>query len=306
MARLNESLILRLTKHSAIACTLQLWLAPMVPVNADDRPVLFPRAIVKTEDVAAAIRAEWELRKHYDVLPQEGEAWFAFEESSSAVLVSAPHATAQMREGKMKFADAGTGALAISLNRLAKTPVIYTTRESPSDPNFYDDNAYKQKLKEVIENRKPKLVLDLHASHWYRPYDIDFGTMNGSSLMGREIWLRRLAENLGRAGFHDFSEDYFAATTNQTVTKFVHKLGVPCIQLEINETWLNLFNEAGIKLATGEPADISDDILRIDHDGAHRFASTLEALVNFVSWIDHGAKESGSGVRSKHLIFHPR
>jgi len=70
MARLNESLILRLTKHSAIACTLQLWLAPMVPVNADDRPVLFPRAIVKTEDVCAAMRAERELRKHYEVLPQ--------------------------------------------------------------------------------------------------------------------------------------------------------------------------------------------------------------------------------------------
>ena len=45
------------------------------------------------------------------------------------------------------------------------------------------------------------------------------------------------------------------------------------MQMEINETWLNLFNETGIKVATGEPTDISDDTLRVDHDGAHRFAS---------------------------------
>jgi hypothetical protein len=292
MGRPNNSPILRLIKLSAIACTLQLWLVPSVPVNAGDGPPLFPRAIVKTEDVAAAIRAEWELRKNHEVLPQQGEAWFTFEEGSSGVLVSAPHATAQMREGKIKFADAGTGALAISLNRLAKTPALYTTRESPSDPNFYDDNAYKKKLKELLLARKPRLVLDLHASHWYRPYDIDFGTMDGRSIRGHQNWLRLLAENLGRGGFRDFSQDYFSATANQTVTKFVRNLGVPCIQLEINETWLNLFNEAGIKLATGEPADISEDILRIDHDGAHRFASTLEALVSFVRSIDQETNRS--------------
>ena len=104
----------------------------------------------------------------------------------------------------MKFADAGTGALAVILNRLADARAIYTTRESPSDPNFYDDNLYKRKLKELIETRRPKLVLDLHASHWYRPYDIDFGTMNGRSIRGHEEWLRRLADSLGRAGFEIF------------------------------------------------------------------------------------------------------
>jgi hypothetical protein len=256
------------------------------PANAEPSKPLFPRALVKTEDVAAAIRTEWELRKVYEVLPKEGEAWFSDIEGTSSVLVSAPHATAQMREGKMKFADSGTGALAVMLHALAKTSVIYTTRMSPSDPNFYDDNAYKARLREMIASRRPKLVLDLHASHWYRPYDIDFGTMNGQSIVGREIWLHRLADGLGRAGFRDFSQDYFAAVTNQTVTKFVHTMGVPCVQMEINETWLNLFSETGMKVAVGEPVDISEDMLRIDSVGAHRFASTLEALVSFVQSID--------------------
>jgi hypothetical protein len=266
-----------------------LFLAQISGICAEPATPIFPKALVKTEDVAAAIRTEWELRKVYEILPKEGEQWFRTLEGTSSILVSAPHATAQMREGKLKFADSGTGALAVMLNGLAKTPAIYTTRMSPSDPNFYDDNAYKQKLKEMIEKRKPKLVLDLHASHWYRPYDIDFGTMNGQSVTGRETWLRLLAGSLTRAGFRDFSQDYFPAAANQTVTKFMHGMGITCVQMEINETWLNLFNEAGMKLAVGEPTEISEDMLRIDHDGAHRFASTLEALVSFVQSIDQEA-----------------
>ncbi|HYR21487.1 MAG TPA: hypothetical protein VEP30_01005 [Chthoniobacterales bacterium] len=247
---------------------------------------LFPKAIVKTEDVELAIKTEWDQRKNYDVAPNQGEPWFSVIDGTSHVLISAPHATAQIREGKSKFADAGTCALAVLLNRLAKTPVIYTTRQSPSDPNFYDDNEYKSTLAKLLDKYHPKLVLDLHASHFYRPYDVDFGTMGGKSLKGHGVWLRHLSECFIDAGFRDLSQDYFAASTNQTVTKFVRTKGVSCVQLEFNETWLNLFNEVGIKSAGGGPTDISEDILRVDQHGAHRFSSTLEALVRFIGWID--------------------
>lgn len=278
--------LLRPIAAGIVILILAMRFGASTAISAEPPAAIFPRALVKTEDVAAAIRTEWELRKFYEVLPQTGESWFVALPGNSNVLVSAPHATAQTREGKMKFADAGTGALAVTLNALAKARTLYTTRMSPTDPNFYDDNAYKQKLKEMIAGRKPKLVLDLHASHWYRPYDIDFGTMNGQSIRGHHIWVRRLAENLGRAGFRDFSQDYFPGATNQTVTKFVHGLGVPCLQLEINETWLNLFNEAGMKIAGDASPEISEDILRVDRDGAHRFASTVEALVRFIRSFD--------------------
>ena len=50
--------------------------------------------------------------------------------------------------------------MAVMLNKLAKTTVIYTIRESPSDPNFYNDNEYKTTLGKLIDLRRPKLVLD--------------------------------------------------------------------------------------------------------------------------------------------------
>jgi hypothetical protein len=142
----------------------------------------------------------------------------------------------------------------------------------------------------LIENRRPRLVLDLHASHYYRPYDIDFGTMDGRSIMDHAGWLRRLSEYLTRAGFRDFSQDYFPASKDQTVTKFVRGKGVACIQMELNETWITLFNEVGIRAAAADMTEISEDILRVDQGGAHRFSATLEALVRFVESIDQGEK----------------
>lgn len=67
-------------------------------------------------------------------------------------------------------------------------------------------------------------------------------------------------------------------------------MGIPCLQLEINETWLDLFDDAGMKLAPpqSEGDDIANDSLRVDEQGAHRFAETLEALIRSVAWIDTG------------------
>lgn len=267
-------------------------------VQAGDPKPLFPKALVATEDIQEAIRIEWTLQNDYETFAKDGQDWFTVLRGDSRVLVSAPHATAQMREGKLKFADAGTGALAVMLHKLVNTTVIYTTHCSPSDPNFYDDNDYKRKLEALIKEVKPSFVFDLHASHWYRPYDLDFGTLNGLSIRGKETWFRRIADFFSQAGYRNFSQDYFAAAKNQTVTKFVSNMRVPCLQLEINETWLSLFDNAGTKIAPpeSEGSDIANDALRVDEQGAHRFAETLEALIRSVNLIDGKQPSKGPSV----------
>jgi hypothetical protein len=158
--------------------------------------VLFPRAIVGKEDVADAIKFEKELAQHYEVPPPNGQPWFAIIEGDAPIIISAPHATAQIREGQVKIADAGTGSLAVALNKLCSATVIYTTFLSPSDPNYYDTNEYKIELARLIDSKKPTLVLDLHASDPMRPYDVDFGTMGGTSLLSSPQLLVALADGL--------------------------------------------------------------------------------------------------------------
>jgi hypothetical protein len=239
---------------------------------------LFPRAWVIREDADLAAACEERLARSYETPPAPGEPWLRELPGRSRVLVTAPHATAQTREGETKSADGGTGSLAVMLNALAGTPVLYTTRLSPSDPNYYDDNEFKRTLGRLLDEHRPRVVLDLHASHTSRPYDVDLGTMGGTSLGSSPELLPRLAAALRAEGLANFSQDYFPAARNRTVTRFVAARGVPVVQLEINGTWL---------LRAGAP-----DVPR------QRFAQILQGLVRFAASVDGRELPERRGVPS--------
>lgn len=238
-------------------------------------PPALQRAVITREHVEAAIETEKQLAAGYEA---DGNPWFEIRPGSTRVLIVAGHATAQTREGSMKVPDRGTGSLAVALHDLTGAPVIFTTKRSPSDPNYYDDNEFKTAVDRLIRELKPVIVLDLHGSHSYRPYDVDFGTMGGGkSLLGRDDLLRKLIEIIRGEGLMNLSQDYFAAARQQTVTKFVSSRGVPAVQLEISSTCL-------------DPAR--------DPMTAHRFAQILQALVRFVRYVDPaGSREAVAGSR---------
>lgn len=241
---------------------MRLALLTLLLVSCATAPPPLERAFIEPEMVERAIANERVIAANYETTV---EPWFTTREGTARVLIVAGHAAAQTREGKLKRADSGTGSLAMLVAELTNAPAIWTTSMSPSDPNYYDDNAFKQQLAAMIEKHKPILVLDLHASHSFRPYDADFGTMNGKSLHGREAWLEKLAATLRREGLLNLSRDYFAAAKAETVTKFVSARGVPAIQIEISSTWLH--PETG-------------------HLDGHRFAQLAQALVRFVRALD--------------------
>lgn len=222
----------------------------------------FEKALITPDHVKEAIELQKEEDKNQDVEPGEGEAWFNVVLGDSPIIISAPHATQPFREGQYRFSDGGgTAALAVTLGKLTNSTVIYTTKASPSDPNYYDDNAYKTKLAELIKSKKPKVILDIHGSHPFRPYDVDIGTMDGRSLLGKDSLVTSLISALRNEGVSNFSNNYFGASKNQTVTKFGSSNGVPTLQLEITSVWM-------------VPSDGNFE--------AHRFSQMLQGLVRFV------------------------
>lgn len=218
--------------------------------------------LITKDHVKNAIEHEKAFAQYYDVPAPAGENWFAIDLGPTPVLVVAGHATAQIREGARKAADRGTGSLAVMLHKLTGVTAIYTVYESPSDPNYDDDSAFKDTLSNLLQELQPTLVLDLHTSHADRPYAVDFGTMAGQSLLGRAELLAKLEEALRQAGVQDLSHEYFSAQRHHTITKWVAQQGVPGIQLEINFTWL---------------AHAGDN-----QTEAHRVATLLQGLVNFL------------------------
>lgn len=230
----------------------------------------FPRAEVEPRDVAKAVELERSLKSRYDSAAPPGTQWFDVRTDTGTVLLVAPHATSQTRADTLKAADSGSGSLALVLSGLTGSTVIHTIYRSPADPNFYDDNDFKRRLAVLVDSLRPALVLDLHASAPRRPYDVDLGTMHGKSLLGRADLLFRLSKALRDEGLYNISQDRFAASQQQTVTKWVVGMGVPAIQLEINSVWL-LF----------ECADALQE---------HRFAQVLQALTRFIRGVSRSAR----------------
>ncbi|AJQ96232.1 hypothetical protein [Gynuella sunshinyii] len=201
--------------------------------------VLPEQALVEPDLVTRAIELETSLNQRQGLPVPEQQHWFNVIEGHIPVIITAPHATRPLRNGQRRFSDGGgTAALAVVLGELTGAYVIYTTYEGPSDPNYYDDNDFKTQLQKLITTVQPLYILDIHGSHPYRSYDIDLGTMNGHSLLGHQDLLKQLIKRFDMEGISSLSYNRFAASRNETITKFAAAHGIPAIQLEINSTYV--------------------------------------------------------------------
>jgi hypothetical protein len=226
------------------------------------QPVGTQKAIVTPANIDSVILFEKTFSDHETTPAPPGKKSFEFIKGTRKILFVAGHATAHIREGKVKQADGGTGSLAVELNKLLNVSVLYSTFLSASDPNFEDNNEFKDTLAKIITKFKPIFVIDLHGSDPSRPYDIDFGTLKGISFLNRNDILNRLKNQLRNEGLINQSQDFFSASENNTITKFVRKKNVPCVQLEINKNW--------ISAGAGNPF-------------AQKTAQLLQALIRFTN-----------------------
>ena len=221
------------------------------------------RALVDPKLVYSSIDLEKELNNREKLPIPTGENWFKVIDGQIPVVITAPHSTRPLREGKKRFSDGGgTAALAVALGKLTGATIIYTTYEGPSDPNYYDNNKFKEELAKKLTEVKPIYILDIHGSHPFRSYDIDLGTMKGKSLLGNEDLLFKLINSLNSEGIASVSYNRFGASKYETITKFSANRGIPSIQLEINATYI-----------TPSKGNIE----------AQRFSKLLQALARFIN-----------------------
>lgn len=151
------------------------------------------------------------------------------------VLVTAPHATAHVRLGKLKRQEFFTGALAVILHSLTGCHALYSNSLSEIDPNYYDDSPFKKKLADIAGRFDISFLIDLHGTGPDRDSDI-FPGMGAEKefLLGNDIYFDALqsAAELNRISIG--GQDVFPAARQMTVTKYsARRLCVPAIQLEI-------------------------------------------------------------------------
>ena len=186
-----------------------------------------------------------------------GKMPFVIHAGQIPIMVSAPHAINQYREGSVKYADKFTGGLAMFLHKMTQCHVIYSTKYSGVDPNYDDNtndtNLYQTTLREYIKNHNICVLIDLHGASKDKEYAVEMGTApirDANGLVTNEDYSLNgypFIAKLIKYAFEFFFRDcaiekkavwknvIFDAGKQNTVTKYISEnTGCSCIQLEIN------------------------------------------------------------------------
>ena len=97
------------------------------------------------------------------------------------MVVSAPHAVSQLREGRVKPSDDFTGAMALVVAELSGASAIVASRYDACDSNrdSFESCAYKQALAEMVREFGAVAVLDLHGVPAAALDAIEIGSADG-------------------------------------------------------------------------------------------------------------------------------
>ena len=172
---------------------------------------------------------------------------------SVPILISAPHSSIHMRNGRLKRAEGFTGSLAVLLSQITGAHALYVNYRLPADPNWDHHSPYKSFLGRLVDEHQIKFVLDIHGmSNWHK-IGIALGTINGRSCPHETPHIEQTLKDHGflkvpettAKGYTTLNWQTFVTNhsrftggvSNHTVTRFVTEhLGISSIQIELCST----------------------------------------------------------------------
>lgn len=141
-----------------------------------------------------------------EVIPKirKNEKNYLCKKGKLPIIISAPHAVEQTRNGKIKKRDLLTGALAIFIANKIDCSYFVRNYNNNDDPNYpvgktikYVDNNYLNDLKTFIKENKIKLVIDLHGCNNKKEVDCSIWSDNYKDCNNKiiNIFEKYLVEN---------------------------------------------------------------------------------------------------------------
>ena len=157
-------------------------------------------------------------------------------EGRGHVLISAPHAVLQTRNGSIKCAERFTGMLCRLLHERTQRPVIYKSRHLYDDANHDPISDYRDAMCRYIKQHAIRCVLDLHQLSPERPMELCICTGKGKNLLGHAEMVEMMKHAFQEEGIRSITTDdpYDASNPHTVSSTVVHRCGVPCVQLDLN------------------------------------------------------------------------
>lgn len=161
---------------------------------------------------------------------------FELLDGKGQVLISAPHAVLQTRQGSIKCAERYTGMLCRLLHERLQCPVIYKTRHLNDDANHDAVSDYREELCRYIKAKHIRYVLDLHQLAPERPMQVCICTGKQRNLFGKLSLVEDIRAAFAQRLINQVTVDNpFDASAPHTVSSTVaNRCGIPAIQLELN------------------------------------------------------------------------
>ena len=166
------------------------------------------------------------------------------------VMVSAPHAVEQLRNGRRKYAEPYTGVLARFLHDSTGCPVIFKTKNMKDDANHDETSPYRDALAQYVRENGIAYLIDLHQMSAERGLEIDLGTGYGENIAADPSLLDETINAFRERGFSEITvEKHFPAIYPNTVSAATARgCGIACIQIELNTKLLsNLYRGCRFK-----------------------------------------------------------
>ena len=163
------------------------------------------------------------------------------------ILLSAPHAVKQERDGKVKLEEVLTGSIVEYLCMQTGVHGIVRVANYNDDPNYYNKGEslkYKQAILDCIKEKNIKIFLDIHGCTDDHGFDIEFGTNYGKNINYDKVYLEVFEKEFSKIG-KVVIDKKFKADKSTIVSSFVNEnTEIQCIQIEISRK----FRREGKKL----------------------------------------------------------
>ncbi len=152
------------------------------------------------------------------------------------ILLSAPHAVRQNRNGEVKGADTLTGPIVEFLCERTDTNGIIRTfnlQDDPNSQNMGNGLEYKKAILELIRQKNILCMFDFHGCNDSHPFDIDIGTNNGININVADDFLNIIYKRLSTISSSTIDKK-FKASQNTTVCNYIsRKSNISCFQIEL-------------------------------------------------------------------------
>lgn len=186
--------------------------------------------------------AKGELNEIIDIIIRGTDNSFEYEQGDiTDILISAPHAANQTREGKIKYSERFTGVIAKILHKYYGYSIIYKTKNCGDDANYDEESPYKDFLFKKCKEFKPLIVLDLHGLSKNRAAQINIGTNFGNSVFQDNEIITCLINCFKKFKIMNIVIDHPFSAGARTITGSVsEKVGTKAIQIEMNYGFLSI------------------------------------------------------------------